>query len=210
MRRAISGSLLLLGALGCTGQIGAGGVTGGPLPQGDPKHPPDQPKPLCTKPQAPAFHARMLSPSQYNNAVHDLFGLTDDFAAGFGGGADTQLDDLGVEQRANAAAAVARQAAQSLAAWAPCDPAQAGAAACEQQVIDKIGARAFRHPLSDAERAPLAAAFDAGVKEKDFATGVEWVVAGLLQLPAFLYQIAKPAAAPQPGQVKPLGRPALP
>ncbi|HVR62419.1 MAG TPA: DUF1588 domain-containing protein [Polyangia bacterium] len=130
--------------------------------------------------------------------------MNGNFAADFAGGADTELDDLGVEQRANAAATVAQQAAQSFASWGPCDPVKAGAAACEQQVIDKVGARAVRHPLSDAERVSLTAVFDAGVKEKDFATGVEWFVSGLLQLPDFLYQIAKPAPAEQPGQIRPL------
>ena len=201
MGRHIAISVALFGVFSCSGQVGGGG-SGGVLPGG--QNPTQQPKPVCTNAQASAFHARLLSPSQYDNAVHDLFGLTGDFAAGFAGGADTQLDDLGVEQRANAAATVAQQAAQSFASWAPCDPVKAGAAACEQQVIDKIGARAFRHPLSDAERAPLTTVFDAGVKEKDFTTGVEWFITGLLQLPDFLYQIAKPAPGDRPGQIRPL------
>jgi hypothetical protein len=210
MERSTVLVLALAGAFGCTGQVSTGRAptgTSGVTPSSGGQSPggitPGQPL-VCTSAQAPAFHARMLSPSQYNNAVHDLFGLTGNFSSGFGGGADTQLDDLGVEQRANAAASVAQQAAQSFAMWAPCDPVKAGAAACEQQVIDRIGTRAFRHSLSDAERAPLVAAFDAGVKEKDFATGVEWFIAGLLQLPDFLYQIAKPAPAEQAGQVQPL------
>ena len=40
----------------------------------------------------------------------------------------------------------------------------------------------------------LTALFDAGVKEKDFATGVEWFLTGVLQSPDFLYQFARPAA----------------
>ena len=54
--------------------------------------------------QAPVLHARMLSPRQYNNTVEDLLKVAGNPARDFGGGADTQLDDLGVERRANAAA----------------------------------------------------------------------------------------------------------
>ena len=201
MGRHYAISVALLGVFSCSGQVGGGGSVGA-LPGG--QNPTQQPNPTCSRSQAPAFHARLLSPRQYNNAVQDLFGVTGDFSAGFAGGADTLLDDLGVEQRANAAAAVAQQAAQSLASWAPCDPVKAGAAACEQQLIDKVGARAFRHALTDADRAPLTAVFDAGVKEKDFATGVEWFISGLLQMPDFLYQIAKPVVTEQPGQIRPL------
>jgi hypothetical protein len=46
--------------------------------------------------------------------------------------------------------------------------------------------------------------FDAGVNEKDFATGVEWFVGGLLQSPDFLYQFARPRAGEPAGQLQAL------
>ena len=64
--------------------------------------------------------------------------------------------------------------------------------------------RAFRHPLSAVERQQLTALFDAGVKEKDFATGVEWFLTGVLQSPDFLYQFARPAAGEKAGAVRPV------
>jgi hypothetical protein len=202
-------SLLAIAATACSGQVGSSGVTpggsgGGMLGGTGGSGNPDDPKPTCVQPQAAPLHAQMLSPSQYNNVVRDLFGISGDFSKGFGGGADTQLDDLGVEQRANAAADVARQATAALATWAPCDPTKMAPATCQQQLIDKVGARAFRHPLAATERTQLAALFDAGVKEKDFATGVEWFLTGLLQLPDFLYQVARPAANEQAGQIRAL------
>jgi hypothetical protein len=79
------------------------------------------------------------------------------------------------------------------------------AASCEATLIDKLGPAAYRHPLSADERTQLKQLFDAGVKEKDFATGVEWLLTGLLQTPDFLYQFAKPAVAETAGQVVSLG-----
>jgi len=153
----------------------------------------------CTAPHAPALHARLLTPSQYDNTVLDLVKVAGDPSKDFGGGVATELDDLGVELRANAAADIAHQAALLLAEWSPCTSPPATAAACEQQIIDKIGPQVYRHPLASAERAELQTLFDAGVQEKDFATGVEWFLSGVLQSPDFLYQLSKLQAAEQAG-----------
>src|SRR5439155_22480257 len=114
-------------------------------------------------------------------------------------GTDSQPDDLGAERRANAAASVARQAAAQLAMWSPC---AATAADCKQQIVDKVGLRAFRHALSPTERQQLTALFDAGKNEKDFTTGVEWFLTGVLQSPDFLYQLVRPAAGQQAGAIR--------
>jgi hypothetical protein len=144
------------------------------------------------------LHARLLTPSQYDNTITDLIKVGGDPSKDFGGGVATQLDDLGVELRANAAASIAHQAALSLAQWAPCSTANA---TCEQQIIDKIGPQAYRHPLAATERQELQTLFDAGVQEKDFATGVEWFLTGVLQSPDFLYQLSKLQAGEQAGQL---------
>src|SRR5439155_4307611 len=101
----------------------------------------------CTAPRAATFHARLLTPTQYNNAVGELVKVGGDPSKDFGGGSG-QLDDLSVERRANAAATVAQQAAATLAQWSPCVPPQVAAATCEQQIIDRIAPRAYRRPLS--------------------------------------------------------------
>ncbi len=162
----------------------------------------------CTDPgpQAPVLHARLLSASQYNNTVQDLMKVAGSPASAFGGyGPDTSLDDLAAERRATAAAAVARQAAATLATWSPCVPPAVAAATCEQQIIDQIGLRAYRHPLSAAEKGQLKALFDAGMKESGgFTSGVEWFLTGLLQTPDFLYQFSKPSAGEQVGTLQPI------
>ena len=50
----------------------------------------------------------------------------------------------------------------------------------------------------------MKALFDAGIKEKDFATGVEWFLTGVLQSPDFMYEIVKPSRTEVVGQVVPL------
>src|SRR5260370_9417377 len=169
---------------------GAGGATTGNAPPTD-----------CAAKHAPVLHARLLTPSQYNNTVSDLVKVTGDLSKAFGGGVGAQLDDLSVEQRANAATGLAQQAVLSMAQWSPCMSPPVAAATCEQQIIDKVGSAVYRPPLSAAERMDLQALFAAGVKEKDFATGVEWFLGGVFQSPDFLYQLSKPQAGEPAGQL---------
>ena len=158
----------------------------------------------CTSAHASAVRARLLSASQYTHTVQELWKVKTDAAKDFGGAVFAQLTDVDVEHRANAASAIAHEAATNLASWAPCVPPAVPAASCQQQLIEQVGASAYRHPLSMDEKAQLTALFDAGVKEKDFATGVEWMLTGLIQSPDFLYQLAKPSVGERPGEVQPL------
>jgi hypothetical protein len=182
----------LAGAPGNAGTAGAGAGSGG------------QSSADCSKVSAPALHARLLTPSQYEHTVEDLLKVVDHPAKEFGGGVSAKLDEVGVERRANAAAVIAGKAAASLSAWSPCVPPAVDAASCQATLIDKLGLAAFRHPLAASERAELQALFDAGVKEKDFSTGVDWFLTGLLQAPDFLYQLSKPQSGEVAGQVVPL------
>jgi hypothetical protein len=204
-------SALLAGALAigiaCQAQIGdrsrpdPGGGSTTPIDTGSGGAPGLE----CSAPRAAAVRLRLLSASQYDHTVLDMFQVAGNPAKTFGDKVFEPLDDTRVEQRANAAAEVARQAAATLSRWSPCVPPAAGdAAACEQQIIDKIGSRAYRRPLSDEERTQLKTLFDAGIKEKDFVTGVEWFLTGVLQSPDFTYEIVKPDPGEEPGQVRPL------
>jgi hypothetical protein len=158
----------------------------------------------CSQPTAPVMNARLLTPSQYEHTVQDMVGVADHPARDFGGGVTAKLDEVEVERRANAAADIAAKAVATLNAWSPCAPPAVEASVCGGQLVDKLGAAAFRHPLNDTERAQLRQLFDAGLAEKDFATGVEWLLSGLLQTPDFLYQLVKPDATEVAGQIVPL------
>lgn len=174
---------------GGAGVAGSAGSAGGGSP-GD-----------CSKPQAAAIRLTPLTESQFSNSVLDIFqvsgGLPPDIGQSF--------DDVSLEKRAAAAAAVAAQAAANLAQWSPCSaPAGSPATTCQQQIIDKVGTKAYRRPLTDVERVSMTQLFDAGVKEKDFATGVEWFLTGLLQSPYFVYQVVRPDPAETVGEARPL------
>jgi hypothetical protein len=158
----------------------------------------------CAQPTAPALKARLLTPSQYEHTVEDMVKVADHPAKDFGGGVSAKLDEVAVERRANAAADIASKAVANLGAWAPCVPPAVEPSACAGELVEKLGAAAFRHPLNDTERAQLRQLFDAGLAEKDFATGVEWLLTGLLQAPDFLYQFAKPSLGEVAGQIVPL------
>lgn len=173
------------GGTGAAGSSGAGGVAPGD----------------CSKPQAAAIRLTALTETQFSNSVLDLLQVAGNPPKGVG----QAFDDVSLEQRAAAAAAVAAQAVANLAQWAPCvAPASGPAAVCEQQIIDKIGAKAYRRPLTELERAGMTQLFDAGVKEKDFSTGVEWFLTGLLQSPYFVYQVVRPEPAETVGEARPL------
>jgi hypothetical protein len=159
----------------------------------------------CTKPQAAPVRAQLLSSSQYTHTVQDLFKATGDPGRALGDKVFNALDFSAVEQRASVAEGVAKEAAVNVAAWAPCTPPATGdASACEQMIIDKIGPRAYRRALTAAEKTEMKTLFDAGIKEKDFATGVEWFLTGLLQSPDFMYELYRPDANEVAGEVRPL------
>lgn len=155
----------------------------------------------CSQPRASAARLRILTDSQYDNSVLDIFQVSGNPGTGLG----PSVDDVSLEQRATVASTVATQAIANLSKWAPCTaPATGSASACEQQFIDKIAPKVYRHPLTDAQRTDLKTLFDAGIKEKDFSTGVEWFLTGLLQSPQFVYEIIRPAASEKVGEVRPL------
>jgi hypothetical protein len=159
--------------------------------------------------QASPLHARLLSPRQYDNTILDLLKIGGSPAetGNVAGGETAALDSTALQFRANTTAAIAAQAAANLSLWSPCVPANAAAqATCEQQIIDKLGQRAYRRPVSAGESASMKALFDAGIAAgNDFATGVDWFLTGLLQTPDFQYQLVHPSAGEQAGQMVPVG-----
>ena len=195
-----TGSAQGTGGVSGGGGGGGGGTTGGTGTGGAGTVQLD-----CKVPHAAPVRLRLLSSRQYDHTLEDLLKVTGEPGKDLGDKEFEQLDDTRVEQRANVAADVAHQAALNLAQWSPCVPPASGVATtCEQQIIDKVGASAFRHPLAVDERAQMKALFDAGIKDKDFATGVEWFLTGLLQSPDFIYEVVKPSPTEQVGDSVPL------
>lgn len=141
---------------------------------------------------------RRLTQSQYRHSVRALTGVEvpeavalepDTASNGFVsvGNARTTISARGVEQYEDAAYAVA-------AAMAATDPGdrigcEVGSAGCLESFVRTFGRRAYRRPLTDAEVARWrAVGEDAASTLGTPSAGIEFVVAGMLQSPQFLFR----------------------
>lgn len=196
MQRLLLTSVLVLTA--CEGSLVG---ERGELPPTSTTKPPVTPP----KPELPAFapaplRQRLLLANQYKNALNDLLGP--EAAAAVTPPRDVPVNGLtaiGATQLTISAAAVDSYEANAyLAAQAalatrrstliPCAPANATDAACMRTVVETHLAKAFRRPVTEVELTrwtqlgvTVADAYD------DFDRGVEFMLAGLVQSPAFLY-----------------------
>ena len=147
---------------------------------------------------------RILLGRQYVNAVTDLLGPAAGAAAspradvtlnGFDaiGASQLSLSDADIdayERSATAIAAAAVADLSTLAPYLPCAPTGPGDAECMGNFVIQFGYMAWRRPLTNDEigrwaSVGMSAAADLG----DFYTGIEYVIAGMLQSPNFLYQV---------------------
>lgn len=164
---------------------------------------PKGPEPELTEPvQGGAPTLRRLTRSQYKHALRDLFGDivlpsqieidvdVDGLVAV--GSAITSVSTRGVEQYERAAFDVANQVTASpdlMDAYVPCEPQGVFDAACMADVIDGLGLRAWRRPVTADERDRyLDVAEDVATTLGSFDEAVGFVVAGLLQSPHFLFR----------------------
>jgi hypothetical protein len=215
--------LLVLALSSCVGGIGATPEPpSSPPDPGERVTPPANPGPMKPDPvpaggcppRAVPWRGSLLSREQYINAAGDLLGfdvrpLVSFADAGDRKAVDVSLGALGVEERQKTAETIALAATSPVnLAHLGCDPVQRGEQACGPVLVDGLGPRAFRRPLSAEARAALLALFEAGRTAGGFATGVEWLVTGLLQSPDFLYQLA-PKTTGAVGSVAPLDAHAL-
>jgi hypothetical protein len=154
----------------------------------------------------PSSRLARLSHTQLVNTYRDLLGLTDvsladgTLAGDTTVGYDNQADSLFVtdqlwknlqtvaEQYAHTVASTPSLLSQLLPANAPAD-----AAGKAKALIQNLGLRAYRRPLTDAEVAQHTALFNQGVAllggTDAFATGAELVLELVLQSPYFLYRM---------------------
>jgi hypothetical protein len=208
---------LAIGAVGCTGSIGAG--AGQPSPSAGSTATgrgagPDQPAPGAPASPAPAgvtagaAPLRRLNADQYRNTVQDLLGLgalvsdgslpPDDSIGDerFVSNVHRPVQGSDLDRYASLAETIARKASADLPVLLGCDPTGSGEASCLAGFIERFGRRAFRRPLTpvEVERARMLVA--AGRAEGgDLANGVRLLVQATLQSASFLYLVeAAPAA----------------
>ncbi len=78
-----------------------------------------------------------------------------------------------------------------------CRPAgEAEAAACATAILDRLGSRAFRRPLTDRDRADLFAFYERGEAQGGFESGIRLALEAILASPDFVFRLERaPAAA---------------
>ena len=141
---------------------------------------------------------RRLTHWEFDNTVDDLLGDDSRLGEGFPTesseiGFDNQAAALSVgsllaEQYMGAAETLAANAVADLDALLPCDPA-GGEDACAEQWIESFGQRAFRRPLTTAQRDRLVSVYAAAKAEHGFDVAIELVLQTILQSPYFLYRV---------------------
>jgi mono/diheme cytochrome c family protein len=81
-----------------------------------------------------------------------------------------------------------------------CDPKTAGEAPCAKQIAENLARRAYRRPVTDADRTRLMPFYETGRKEGgNFDKGIERLVAAVLASPEFLYRTIRGVQAPTAG-----------
>ncbi|WP_438029457.1 DUF1592 domain-containing protein [Sorangium sp. So ce233] len=182
---ALGLAVLLATAAACSGRPGDGAT-----------HEP----PRCAEIRPGASPLRRMTRFEYNNTIRDLLGddsapadafVVEEEALGF----NNQAAALGVtpllaEQLMKASEAIAARAARDPERLlAGCDPAVQGPDACAAELIERLGKRAFRRPLTPQEIERFERLFAWGDDEHGFSTGVEVVIQAMLQSPHFLYRV---------------------
>jgi Protein of unknown function (DUF1592)/Protein of unknown function (DUF1588)/Protein of unknown function (DUF1595)/Protein of unknown function (DUF1587)/Protein of unknown function (DUF1585) len=152
-------------------------------------------KALCTTPAVSEAPMRRLTHHEYGNAVRDLVGASDDVERTLS--ADTQaglFDTMASRDVATLLADEYLDAASALAegisdvrSLVGCAPAAANEA-CVRGFTDRFARRAYRRPLTDAERTRLAAVYEAARSAADADTAVRALVAAVLASPHFLFR----------------------
>jgi hypothetical protein len=144
-----------------------------------------------------------LTRQQYENSLRDLTGLDvrpardlpeDPVFAGFNRGLELEVGELVSRIYRDQAESIARQTVANAAALQRvlgCDPKTGDA--CASTFITEFGKKAWRRPLTDAEKAKYLALFKKGdtiVEAGDpFTKGVQVTLEAFFQSPKFLYRI---------------------
>ena len=154
------------------------------------------------KPQPSPPSLRRLTISQYRNVILDTFGdgllvptnLEPDVETeGFKslGAGISSISPVGVERYESASYSIAEQIVAEpdrLAYWFACELTVSPSQTCIYNGIDSLGLELWRKPLSDDQRQRLNGLYDVISGQTDPLTGVEYILAALLQSPHFLYR----------------------
>jgi hypothetical protein len=136
-----------------------------------------------------------LTAVEYENTIRDVLGVElptpapgDATQHGFDNASETfTISDGIVEQYLALATAVAEGV--DLAAVTGCDPAAAGEEGCLEALLDRVGLRTFRRPVTLEERDAYGSTFDEIRVEDGDDTALRAVLVRMLISPQFLYHV---------------------
>ena len=71
---------------------------------------------------------------------------------------------------------------------------------CAEEIISRLGTRAFRRPLTDNDLDALMSFYEAGAREGGFETGIRTALQAILASPDFVFRFEEPPAGVEPGE----------
>ncbi|MCH7473930.1 MAG: DUF1592 domain-containing protein [Gemmatimonadetes bacterium] len=71
---------------------------------------------------------------------------------------------------------------------------------CAEEIISRLGTRAFRRPLTDNDLDALMSFYEAGAGEGGFETGIRTALQAILASPDFVFRFEEPPAGVEPGE----------
>jgi hypothetical protein len=148
--------------------------------------------------QALVTPLRRLTRAEYGNIVRDLLGVEppasallpdDSLSAGFTSTVGQLTTIASARRYLDAANDVAERLEPSIGALMPCAATTVGAdeLACVDAFLSKTGARLFRRPITDAEKARYVSVFTAARATSSYQQSASLVVEALLVAPEFLF-----------------------
>jgi hypothetical protein len=190
------------GTGGTSGEVATAGSAGSSVvapPPPDDVEPGDATQ-LCGTSLAGPPVLRRLTRREVENSLRDSFAVlsadwrstlsADTVAAS---GFDNDNNQLLVSKQtarelADTAESVGTAVAGAVAQVLPC-ASTAPDASCAGQLLDSVGRRLYRRPISEAERTSLLGFFDtAQAATGDFAQGIGWLTRALIESPSFMYR----------------------
>ena len=71
---------------------------------------------------------------------------------------------------------------------------------CAEEIISRLGTRAFRRPLTDNDLDALMSFYEAGAGEGGFETGIRTALQAILASPDFVFRFEEPPTGVEPGE----------
>jgi hypothetical protein len=161
--------------------------------------------PTCTSPAPGPSPLRRLTHREYDNTTRDLLGddshpsaqfSREETFLGFDNNATARgTTTLLAEQYLAAAETLAARAVQNVQQLTGCSPDDAANRdSCARTFIERFGGKAYRRPLTDADRTRLTSLYASSSAQWGFVKGIELTLSTILQSPYYLYRVEFGAA----------------